>query len=112
MEFHHIPIMAGECMDALAPARGGIYVDCTAGGGGHSFEIASRLPSDGVSRLISLDRDDEAIAAQCISAGDIHRYIGELLFTGQVGILGDQACPKGNGDEQRQELGTPVFKQE
>ncbi len=63
MEFHHIPIMAGECMDALAPARGGIYVDCTAGGGGHSFEIASRLPSDGVSRLISLDRDDEAIAA-------------------------------------------------
>jgi len=50
-------------MDALSPARGGVFVDCTAGGGGHSFEIASRLPADGTSRLISLDRDDEAIAA-------------------------------------------------
>lgn len=48
-------------MEALAPERGGVYVDCTAGGGGHSFEIARRLP-DG-SRLVSLDRDDEAIDA-------------------------------------------------
>ncbi len=48
-------------MDALEPARGGVYVDCTAGGGGHSFEIASRLPADG--RLICLDRDDAALAA-------------------------------------------------
>ena len=48
-------------MEALSPERGGIYVDCTAGGGGHSFGIASRLP-DG-SRLICLDRDDDALAA-------------------------------------------------
>ena len=61
MEFSHISVMAPEVMDALQPERGGIYVDCTAGGGGHSFEIARRLP-DG-SRLVCLDRDDEAIAA-------------------------------------------------
>ena len=61
MEFQHISILAPECMDALDPARGGIYVDCTAGGGGHSFEIARRLPSGG--RLICLDRDDAALAA-------------------------------------------------
>lgn len=61
MEFSHVPIMVRECMDALDPERGGIYVDCTAGGGGHSFEIAKRLP-DG-SRLICLDRDDAALAA-------------------------------------------------
>ncbi len=61
MEFHHVSVMAPECMEALAPERGGIYVDCTAGGGGHSFEIARRLPEG--SRLISLDRDDNAIAA-------------------------------------------------
>ena len=61
MEFHHIPVFADECMSLLMPERGGIFVDCTAGGGGHSYEIAKRLP-DG-SRLISVDRDDEAIAA-------------------------------------------------
>ena len=36
-------------------------MDCTAGGGGHSYEIARRLPEGG--RLISLDRDPDAIAA-------------------------------------------------
>ncbi|MBR3997741.1 MAG: 16S rRNA (cytosine(1402)-N(4))-methyltransferase RsmH, partial [Clostridia bacterium] len=61
MEFNHVSVMAGECMEALEPERGGIYVDCTAGGGGHSLEIAKRLPEG--SRLICLDRDDEAIAA-------------------------------------------------
>ena len=63
MEFHHIPILLPECLTALEPERGGVFVDCTAGGGGHSFGIASRLPEDGHSRLICLDRDDEAIAA-------------------------------------------------
>ena len=53
--------MAKEVMDALCPERGGVYVDCTAGGGGHSFEIAKRLPAS--SRLVSFDQDDEAIAA-------------------------------------------------
>jgi len=48
-------------MAALNPERGGIYVDCTAGGGGHSLEIAKRLPEG--SKIISLDRDDDAVAA-------------------------------------------------
>lgn len=61
MEFSHIPVLLHEVIDALEPERGGIFVDCTAGGGGHSFEIAKRLPEG--SRLISLDRDDDAIAA-------------------------------------------------
>ena len=61
MEFSHVSVMAKEVMDALMPERGGIYVDCTAGGGGHSFEIAKRLPAS--SRLVSFDQDDEAIAA-------------------------------------------------
>ena len=61
MDFEHVPVMLSECMEALRPERGGIFVDCTAGGGGHSSEIARRLPEG--SRLISLDRDDEAIEA-------------------------------------------------
>ncbi len=61
MEFKHKSILFDECMDALSPERGGIYVDCTAGGGGHSLGIAERLPEK--ARLICLDRDDDAIAA-------------------------------------------------
>ncbi len=61
MEFSHISIMVPEVIAALAPERGGVFVDCTAGGGGHSLEIAKRLPVG--SRLICLDRDDEAIEA-------------------------------------------------
>lgn len=61
MEFSHVSVLARECMEILDPARGGVYVDCTAGGGGHSYEIASRLPLGG--RLICLDRDDAALAA-------------------------------------------------
>ena len=60
IEFEHIPVMLSECMEALNIRDGKTYVDCTAGGGGHSAAIAERM---GSGRLISLDRDDEAIAA-------------------------------------------------
>ena len=57
--FNHIPVLFTETIDALNIRPDGIYVDCTAGGGGHSEEIIKRLPMG--SRLISLDRDDRAI---------------------------------------------------
>lgn len=60
MGFEHIPVLLNECIEGLAIKPDGIYVDCTAGGGGHSFAIASRLTTG---RLISIDRDEEAIAA-------------------------------------------------
>ncbi|MBO6194554.1 MAG: 16S rRNA (cytosine(1402)-N(4))-methyltransferase RsmH [Clostridiales bacterium] len=59
-EFSHIPVLYEECMEALAIKPDGIYVDCTAGGGGHSEGILGRLSSKGL--LISLDKDDEALA--------------------------------------------------
>ena len=58
--FTHIPVLFNECMEALNIKPDGIYVDCTAGGGGHSGGIADRLNGKGL--LISLDKDDEAIA--------------------------------------------------
>ena len=61
MEFSHVSVLLSEVLDALAPERGGVFVDCTAGGGGHSFEIAKRLPEG--SRLICLDQDDDALDA-------------------------------------------------
>lgn len=60
MEFHHLPVLLNECLDALDVKPNGIYLDCTLGGGGHSSEILKRL--DG-GRLVGIDRDAEAIAA-------------------------------------------------
>ncbi len=59
MEFKHAPVLLSECLKLLAPERGGVFVDCTAGGAGHSSAIAALLPEDG--RLISVDRDAEAV---------------------------------------------------
>jgi len=65
--FVHVPVLLGEALDALALRPSGTYVDCTAGGGGHSSEIASRLGPGG--RLVSLDRDPSAVAAATARIG-------------------------------------------
>ena len=59
-QFCHIPIMLDEVLGLLAPERGGIFVDGTLGGGGHSEGILKRLAAG---RLYGIDRDGEAIAA-------------------------------------------------
>lgn len=60
MEFSHIPVLLDETIDGLNIKENGIYVDGTAGGGGHSSEILKRLKSG---KLISIDQDPDAIAA-------------------------------------------------
>ncbi len=60
MEFRHRPVLLDECIEGLNIRPDGTYVDGTAGGGGHSYEIARRLVSG---RLIAIDRDPDAIAA-------------------------------------------------
>lgn len=61
INFSHRSVLLDECIEALDIKPDGIYVDGTAGGGGHSLEIVKRL--DGGGRLIAIDRDDAAIAA-------------------------------------------------
>lgn len=58
-DYVHLPVLFDECMNALQIKSDGIYVDCTAGGGGHSVGILSRLGKGGT--LISLDKDENAI---------------------------------------------------
>jgi 16S rRNA (cytosine1402-N4)-methyltransferase len=60
-DFHHISVMPDEVLNALRPHAGGIYVDGTVGGAGHSGLILNASSPDGV--LIGFDRDAEAIAA-------------------------------------------------
>ena len=61
MEFKHVSVLLQETVDNLITKTDGIYVDGTLGGGGHSFEICSRLTGGG--RLIGIDQDADAIAA-------------------------------------------------
>lgn len=58
--FSHIPVLLNESIDNLNIKDGGIYVDCTLGGGGHSKEILKRIPNG---RLIGIDQDIDAIEA-------------------------------------------------
>ena len=59
MEFSHVSVLLYEAVDGLNIRPDGIYIDGTAGGGGHSAEILSRLTSG---RLYSIDQDPDAIA--------------------------------------------------
>ena len=61
MEFKHKSVLLYETVDQLNIKPDGIYVDGTLGGGGHSYEIASRLSDKG--RLIGIDQDEDAIKA-------------------------------------------------
>ncbi len=58
--FEHDPVLLHETIDLLNIRPDGIYADLTAGGGGHSLEIAKRLTNG---KLFSFDRDEEAVKA-------------------------------------------------
>ncbi len=57
----HVPVMLAEVLEGLSPQLGGIFVDGTLGGGGHTRALAERVGPSG--RIISLDRDPAAIEA-------------------------------------------------
>ena len=59
-EFHHVSVLLEECLDGLNIKPGGIYVDGTLGGAGHSSRIAAQLTTG---RLIGIDRDPVALKA-------------------------------------------------
>lgn len=87
--FSHRPVMLGECIEALNIRHDGIYADCTAGGGGHSYEVARLLGESG--HLFAIDRDESAVAA----AGEKLACFGSRVtvihdnFVNIKAILGD-----------------------
>jgi len=98
-EFSHLPVLFDECMQMLRIRADGIYVDCTAGGGGHSGGIIDRLGPNGL--LISLDKDDEALAA-CSRVREEKNSSAEWKiiksdFAGLSGVLDDLGIVKVDG---------------
>ena len=57
---YHVPVMLRESVDGLNLRSGGVYVDVTFGGGGHSREILACMDAD--SKLYSFDQDTDAVA--------------------------------------------------
>lgn len=55
---YHVPVLLNESIDGMSLHDGGVYVDATFGGGGHSKEILRRMGKD--SRLFSFDQDEDA----------------------------------------------------
>lgn len=72
-ESKHIPVLFTETLDALAPERGGCFLDCTFGGGGHARAILERACERAGSLLVALDRDPEA----CRRAEQFKQTFGE-----------------------------------
>ena len=58
MEFSHRPVLLSEAVDSLGVKPDGVYIDGTAGGGGHSRAIAAKLTTG---RLLAIDQDPDAI---------------------------------------------------
>ena len=96
MEFSHKSVLLNEAVEALAIRPDGIYVDGTAGGGGHSFAIASRLESG---KLIAIDQDEAAIKA----AGERLAPLGERAcivrnnFSDLASVLDELDIPEIDG---------------
>ena len=69
----HVPVLLDEVRSLLQPERGGTFVDCTVGLGGH----ARMLLESGATRLIGIDRDTEAIA---IAKVELEAFADRVTF--------------------------------
>jgi 16S rRNA (cytosine1402-N4)-methyltransferase len=85
----HVPVLLKQAIDFLAVRRGGTYIDCTVGLGGHSCEIAKRLGAPG--RLIGFDKDPKAL-----------EVAGENL----KGVVGRSSLVVGQNQDQQQDWPT------
>ncbi len=110
ISFSHYSVLLHECIEGLNIRENGIYVDGTAGGAGHSREIAKRLTGG---RLIAIDQDREAVAVATerlklfgeratvvrSNFSEILSVCEDLGVTGIDGLLLDLGCSSRQFDE-------------
>jgi len=106
----HEPVMVAEVLDVLTPSRGGLFVDCTVGLGGHSRALLEA----GADRVLALDRDPSAlaIAREALAAfgervelvhadyRELDRVLGERGIDGVSGALADLGVSSMQLDEE------------
>jgi 16S rRNA (cytosine1402-N4)-methyltransferase len=88
MPKRHVPVLAGELIEALDPRPGQIVVDCTLGAGGHARLVADRLGPAGL--LIGIDRDplaEEAFAELAAEVSCRTRFVRGDFATGLEALL-------------------------
>ena len=96
MDFKHITVLLQESVDSLNVKPDGIYVDCTAGGGGHSAAVLERLGEKG--RMILIDQDPDAIATlQKRFDGDSRVTVVKNNFSQLAHILDELSVDKVDG---------------
>ena len=94
MEFSHVSVLLNESIEGLNIKENGIYVDGTAGGGGHSFEIAKRLKKG---RLIAIDRDPDAIKAATNRLKGLNATIAHSNYSDFENVLNELKIDKIDG---------------
>jgi 16S rRNA (cytosine1402-N4)-methyltransferase len=99
--FDHASVLVDEVLEHLAPGPGGVYCDCTLGGGGHAWGVLDRSSPDG--RLIGIDRDPNAVRAASVrltaflervtlihgAFGDIAQHLARLGIASVQGFVLD-----------------------
>ena len=83
----HEPVMVDEVLEHLEPSRGGLFVDCTVGLGGH----ATRVLEAGATRLVGFDRDEAALALLIMIGAVVYGAAVFALF----GLRGLKALIRG-----------------
>jgi 16S rRNA (cytosine1402-N4)-methyltransferase len=93
VEVGHLPVMAGEVVETLAPRSGSLQIDATLGGAGHAERVLEASAPDG--RLLGVDADSAAIAR---SARRLARFGDRVVLRqGNFGRLVEVAPPAGFG---------------
>ncbi len=108
-EFHHIPVLLNDVLDALAPRRGDAYLDVTLGGAGHASAVARRLAPGGA--VTGIDRDPTALAVATARLGALADELGEnarpgfTLNTYLTSFIDFDAVLRKNGVKDREQGG-------
>ncbi|MDE0267867.1 MAG: 16S rRNA (cytosine(1402)-N(4))-methyltransferase RsmH [Acidimicrobiaceae bacterium] len=93
LTYHHEPVMCSEVVDVLSKVPGGVFLDATIGGGGHSLALLESHPE---LQLVGIDRDPAALQAAAQRLHAFHRKttLQHACFSKLEEILDELGCPR------------------